>query len=299
MEMSRQEIGQTIVDYKNKADYFGLISFVNQVTSSLTDPLFKSRVLNELGIAYLHKEDRGKAEESLLQALELNPTGENIRFNLGSLYLHDKRYAAAKKQFSTLKQQNPSHVGAIYNWGLIHFYQDKLEEALSCFNRTMELEADFAGAYYHAGEAYFVQKKYAKAAVCYEKTLELTPDFVDAQKSSVYCYYAMGEHGKTIEKAHDLMQKHGPDLRIVKTIGDAHFELNDFSEAMEAYVFMTQINEESMGHLMLQAKKLTKKEKCPHAEKGFRKIMQHFPEYEDQIEALRQEITRQGREEQK
>lgn len=291
MDMSHQEISQAIIGYKNSGDHFGLVSFVDQVIPSLADPLFKSQVLNEQGIAYLHQHELAKAEESLLQARDLNPAGENVQFNLGSLYLHTKRYPSARNCFSATMQHNPNHTGAIYNCGLINFYQDQLEEALGCFNRVMELEEDFAGAHYHAGEVSFVQKKYHQALACYEKTLELSPDFVDAQKSRIYCYYKIGEYRNTIDEANRLMQQQGPDLRIVKTIGDAHFELGEFSEAIEAYIFMTRINEESMGHVMFQARKLVQKDQHLNAEKCFREILEHFPEYEEQIEDLRQEIA--------
>jgi superkiller protein 3 len=289
--MSYQEISQTIIDFKQSGDFAGLTAFANLVVPSLIDPVLKSQVLNEQAIAYLRLENSAKAEESLLQASELTPDSENIRFNLGSVYLSTKRYPSAKNCFSTIERQNPNHTGAIYNCGLINFYQEKLEEALTNFNRVMELEKDFAGAYYHAGEVYFVQEKYEEATSCYEKTLELSPDFVDAWKSCIYCYCKTGRYEKTIEEGHALMQQHGPDLRIVKTIGDAHFELNEFDNAIEAYIFMTQINEESMGHVMFQAKKMVQHDKRSHGEECFREILKHFPEYEDQIEELRKKIA--------
>jgi len=55
------------------------------------------------------------------------------------------------------------------------------------------------------------------------KTLKLNPNFVDAQKSSIYCYHKIGEYNK----------------------------------AIEAYIFMPQINEESMGHIMFQGNPAT------------------------------------------
>lgn len=86
MNLSRQEISQTIIDYKNDADHAGLIGYASQVIPFVADPLCKSQVYQE------------RLEEALkcfnrVMALENDFPGAH--YHAGEVYFVQKKYKEA------------------------------------------------------------------------------------------------------------------------------------------------------------------------------------------------------------
>lgn len=116
----------------------------------------KSRVLNNLGVAYQKNNELQKALEMYSRAISANPPYTYAYYNLGYIYF----------MLGDAVQEN-------YNLALYYFSEGHVEQAIENFTKAIELNREFAAAYYYRGQVYYVVGQYDKAKADFQASCNL------------------------------------------------------------------------------------------------------------------------------
>lgn len=96
-----------------------------------------------LGIAYYKSGDQKHAEESFLQALELDPQHPVASNELAVLYRKQGRFEEARKIYTDAIASNPEYSPLVKNFGILcDLYLQDVQCALAQFNQYLALNPD-------------------------------------------------------------------------------------------------------------------------------------------------------------
>lgn len=96
-----------------------------------------------LGIAYYKSGDEKNAEETFLQALEVDPVHPVATNELAVLYRKQGRFAEARKIYVNALAENPEYLPLIKNLGILcDLYLQDLQCALAQFQQYLRLEPE-------------------------------------------------------------------------------------------------------------------------------------------------------------
>jgi tetratricopeptide (TPR) repeat protein len=131
-------------------------------------PAELSLLLEEAQI-YLERGENEKLQQSLLAAIEQDPTNPNLYFLLGKTYDDQKDYPTAEKYYKKAAEVNPEFFESYYNLGAIYVNQAAEVQA-----QANDLPLDQTDKYDELTEQ---AANYLEKAVPYlEKALEIRPD---------------------------------------------------------------------------------------------------------------------------
>lgn len=142
-------------------------------TDALSSLLNASKLLpenpsawNNLGLAYYHKGDLERAEQSWKKAIAVDKTFTDARNNLGAFYLSQKRYAEAEaelkeaiKDLAYLKSHQVH-----YNLGLTYASQRKNLLAEQQFKLAVQANDNYCVAWYKLGQLQKQRGEFTEAA---------------------------------------------------------------------------------------------------------------------------------------
>ncbi len=103
-----------------------------------------------LGNIYDKLKQPGKAIDAYNEGIKIDPTYQNLRFNLGLAYFRIKKYADAELSAIEAIKLDPKHANSQRLYGLVTFHQNKRVNALLAFCNFLLLDPNNA----RAGEAY-------------------------------------------------------------------------------------------------------------------------------------------------
>ncbi len=137
--------------------------------------------LNNLGVAYMNRQEPARALGEFQQASVLDPRFESALLNQGVALLNLQRYAPARKILSEAAGRNPKNPRAWYNLGLLEKTQGNPQAAIADFSRVAALDPDDADTQYMLGTLYAELQQYEQAKSAFEKTIALNPFHVSAE----------------------------------------------------------------------------------------------------------------------
>jgi tetratricopeptide (TPR) repeat protein len=135
----QQEFDQAVAMLKQEKfpEAIRLLKGVTGKTSKFSAPFI------DLGIAYSRTKEYSKAEESLKQALKVNPTHPVALSELGLAYRKTGKYKDARATYEKLLQVYPDYVPARKSLGVLcDIYIQDLECALQQYEAYLKLEPD-------------------------------------------------------------------------------------------------------------------------------------------------------------
>jgi hypothetical protein len=107
---------------------------------------------NNLGEAYLRKEDYERAISNYNQALKMNPEFRRANYlfvNRGTAYLMKGDYERAIADYDQALRINPNDANAYHNRGAAYLHKGDPEEAIADFNKAIENNPRYAEAYFN------------------------------------------------------------------------------------------------------------------------------------------------------
>ena len=113
-----------------------------------------------LGALFTQDEQLTCAIASFRQALQLEPTSWQTRYNLGLALLSRQEYKQAAEEFRTVTKQKPDFFGAHNDLGLALKNLGDLEAAAQEFEEALKIKPGFVGAASNLAQIYHEQKKY-------------------------------------------------------------------------------------------------------------------------------------------
>jgi len=136
---------------------------------------------HKMGEAYLKKDDKSKAEEAYLKAIEFNPKMPDPYSALAVLYNSQKKFDEATKMSekaneilgSTATGGDPA---TVFNQGIIYWNQGgKAKEAKAQFEKAIQLDPKMADAHYWLGMANLNLGQIPDAAKAFDEYLKVAP----------------------------------------------------------------------------------------------------------------------------
>jgi tetratricopeptide (TPR) repeat protein len=137
-----------------------------------------------VSLAMLGKYDEAVA--SFTEAIDLNPTYPNTRFNRAELWLEMGRYDQAEQDYSEVIRLDPSDATARLGRGHARFYLTRFEEALADFDAGIAQEPQNAVAFADRADLNAFMGRWEQAAQDYRSAIKLDRSLGRAYQSAAW-----------------------------------------------------------------------------------------------------------------
>ena len=137
--------------------------------------------LNNLGVAYMDRQQSEKALHLFEQAYALDPKLDAARLNQGIALLNLQRHDRARQILLEVAKAKPKNPRVWYNLGLLEKARGQDQAALEDFGRVAEIDPADADAHYFLGVLRAQLRQYDRAIAAFERALTLNPLHVSAE----------------------------------------------------------------------------------------------------------------------
>lgn len=144
-----------------------------------------------------------KAENHLLQALEIQPRSDEFHSLLGSVYLQQGRLDESERAFSDAISINPKNHKAYLGMGCAYLVTGDKRVAYDYFVRALEVEIRNPAAIYYLVRCAFELKTYGKAEELLERYVEVGPN----NPNLLYTLAGVQYHLSHFDRARRTLQK--------------------------------------------------------------------------------------------
>ena len=177
----------------------------------------KDHLLQEdLGLAYLAKGSPDQAIEHLKLSLKIKPDYSPALNNLGTAYMEKEDWQAAIDCFLKVKEDmlymTPHY--PLTNLGFAYYKLKEYDKAVSYLKEAIELNSKFPKAYHNLGLVYIATGDYDKAIASLERAAELAPKEAPIYFDLGTAYKLNRDYGKayqSFKKAAEFAQK--PEIK--------------------------------------------------------------------------------------
>ncbi|MEK6645531.1 MAG: tetratricopeptide repeat protein [Candidatus Firestonebacteria bacterium] len=140
---------------------------------------------NNLGNVYYKTGQRKEAYDEYNVAIKLNPEQADAHCNIGDMYLEQGKLDLAEEKYIRVLGLNQNHKKAHSNLGIIYYSKGKVEDAIREFSITIKLDSNNPDAYNNLGSAYGRKGDLKTAISCWEKALQINPSHKDAKENII------------------------------------------------------------------------------------------------------------------
>lgn len=223
--------------------------------------------------------EEGQFEEAITQlelAIEENPTLTTAHVDLGDIYRVQGNYAAAEESYRRATTLEPRNFEAQYGHGLVLQLLDRLADAVRAYLRALSINPDDFNANLNLATAYLQMQESRQALPYARRAVEIDPRNGPARVNLGAIYAAVGEHESAIREyqaAAELMDftpplllnladslgktgryqemvntlgqllRTSPSAQAYERLGFAHFRLQRFDEALEAFARAVELDQ--------------------------------------------------------
>jgi tetratricopeptide (TPR) repeat protein len=185
----------------------------------------------------------GKYDEAIAsfgQAIELNPTFPNARFNRAELWLETGRYDLAEKDYAEVVRLDSRDVAARIGRGLALFYLTRFEEARAELDAAIELQPENAIAHADRADLHAFMGRWEEAAQDYRAAIQLDRQLGRAYQSAAWLMATCPDQRyrdvqlalRSAERALEL--DGATDYRYLDTLAAAQASAGQFPEAIQS-----------------------------------------------------------------
>ena len=136
-----------------------------------------------LGDLFTRQGDRRRAEYHLREAIRLDDQIAEAHNNLGSMLASKGQLAAAGASFQRAIDIDDKMAEAHINLGSVYAARGDLSGAIRHYREAIEIDSTLADPYNNLGSMYARQNKLDLAIECFAKALQLEPNNPDAQRN--------------------------------------------------------------------------------------------------------------------
>ncbi|MGE5647356.1 MAG: tetratricopeptide repeat protein [Acidobacteriota bacterium] len=156
------------------------------VFAEMLDAVGPARAQFLTGKAYYEAALFSQAEESLLEALRLDPKLPGAHLELGKVYISERRTEDAARELELVLKDNPADSDAAYFLGgMMVQVEARYKEAIPYLERARNAKPDFWAPYFYLGKSRLRLEQAEEAAALLQRAVELNPDEPSA-------YYHLG-----------------------------------------------------------------------------------------------------------
>ncbi len=216
------------------------------------DPTYTTP-LNKLGDVYQELGYHEDAIEAYRQAIALEP-GDAVSWNsLGDVYRELAQFEAAIEAYQQALNFNPGFAWPYHSLGLIYQQQDRYELATPAFHQAARLHQrgeDRAIAWQQLGDIYRRLERFEEAVEAYQQARALGPAFAWPYHNLGLIYEQRGDYEAAAPLFRQAIARHKNDRDRVlswQRLGDVCHALNRYTEAIEAYQRVIELNPQAAG----------------------------------------------------
>ncbi len=185
--------------------------------------------LNNLGVAYMDRQETEKGLSYFQKATAADPTLVVARVNEGIGLVNAQRLDEARKLLNEVVAKDPQNTRAWYNLGLIAKSEGKSDQGIEAFQHVVQIDPADPDAQYFLGVMYAQKQQYPQAIECFERAIALNPFHASAEFGDAQAYQ---RSGKTAEsKAHLERFQHINATKIGKPMSLIYGEQGKYSLA--------------------------------------------------------------------
>jgi len=182
------------------------------IRKSINRGLKKAEVYNDLGIVYNQLGDSKQAEESFIEALNINPNFTHAVVNLSALYIETDRYEEAIYLINRYSKNGLSNDDVIFNKGIAYELLGNYDEAIAEYDKILSKYKNNIKVLYHKGYCYLNKGEVIKAREIFHKCSRLDPYNENIQTMMALTYAIEGK----ITQAIDVWKEFVPILKDVQ-----------------------------------------------------------------------------------
>ena len=163
--------------------------------------------------------------------------------NLGNVYCDTGNYELALQSLVRAVEINPTLAESRSNLGNVYLKKNQVENAIYQYQAALEINPNDAKTHNNLGNAYLQRGWLNYAVLQYAQSLELDPNFVDAYKNLAIVYCKQERYSQAIAQLKQAIDRgqgsgvggRGPDAACYSQLGDVHSQMGSYEEAIAEY----------------------------------------------------------------
>lgn len=203
---------------------------------------------NNLGVAYMNRQQEKAALEEFTKAYALDPHLYAARLNQAIALLNLQEFDRAREILNEASRREPANPRVWYNLGLVEKSLGQLARSAQDFARVISLDPSDADAHYFLGQDSMALRDYARALAEFDRALKLNPFHAsaafamaqacersgDAARARKYLARFQDETQKKIaapmslvygdQGPYSLVEEASPGMEAVPAESSVHFE---------------------------------------------------------------------------
>lgn len=222
--------------------------FARQTTSTQSKSATQAAQHNNLGVAYMNRQQEKTALDEFNRAYALDPEMYAARLNQAIALLNLQEFNEARPILDEAAARETKNPRVWYNLGLLEKSLGHLDISARDFERVISLDSSDADTHYFLGQDYMGLRDYSKAVSEFDATLKLNPFHASAAFAIAQAYERSGNTARAREyltRFQDETQKKiatpmamtygdqgkyslvgevSPGVEVVPPASDIHFE---------------------------------------------------------------------------
>ncbi len=150
-------------------------------------------VYNNLGLAYSEWEQHEAATESLLRAIQLDPSHADAHFNFGRALAKQKEHRAAIESFGKATMLRPDYAKAFHSLGASQQALGDLAAAAEAYRKALDFEPEYTDVLSNLGSLLVLQGSY-EGIDYLERLVEQQPDSAEAHWNLAIPLLMLGDY---------------------------------------------------------------------------------------------------------
>lgn len=195
----------------------------------------KSRPHNNLGNAYLSRNDPQRAIEHHQIAISLDPKNHDAHYNLANDYLRINRLNESIGFYKKAVELKPDYAKAYANLGTVYNNMGRYDEAIEQALLALKHRPYYVDVYYNMANACFYKKDYPAAEKYYQHVISTKPDHDMAYNNLGGVYMLLDKPIEAIGYFQSAISygPHAPDYR--NNLGMAYKKAGKLQQAINTY----------------------------------------------------------------
>jgi tetratricopeptide (TPR) repeat protein len=188
-----------------------------------------------LGMTYASLNDVQRASKYLRQAVALDSTNVNYRFQLARFLVQSGASKEGQTEYEVIVSQDSSYIPALTALGQLYSEPDSYEKAAEIYRRVLTLNPnDFLSHYYLANIMVGLVNP-DTAVICLNTSLRLNPNFVPALNVLASIHYAKKRFYEALSLYRRAAALRPNNAEFMNKVGLCYRNLDDYRSAINAF----------------------------------------------------------------
>jgi len=195
-------------------------------------------------VSYKKLEDYGKAESSILKALELKPDDNSLNHELAKIHFKNEKYQDCLELLLILSDRIKRRQILFKDIAMCYYKMNKMEKSLEAVQHSLLENPDNISTLYAEG---LIQKElgnFRQSISSFTKLLKLDSENRDALYQLGKINHQRGRYREALESFDKVLEFRPRDNEVLKAKGISHDELNEYTEASEALKKSINVDDE-------------------------------------------------------